>query len=360
MKNFYFTPGPSQLYFTVEEHLSNALKEGVPSISHRSKAYEKIHQSTVEAIRHLLGLPQDYHILFTSSATEIWERTIQNMVQAESFHLVNGSFSQRFLQIAENYQINAMSQVAEEGKSVEVQQLLIPETAELIAITQNETSTGASQPVSDIYEIREAFPDQLISLDVVSAAPYVNIDYSKVDTAYFSVQKCFGLPAGLGVWIVNDRCLAKAEQLLSRNKVIGSYHSLPSLMEKSLKNQTPETPNVLNIYLLGKVATDMAQKGIEQIRREIDYKAALLYQTFAQAELLSPFVENEKHQSKTTIVADAKISSSEFISKLSKKGLVIGSGYGKFKDKHIRIANFPTHSKEYMEMLSDELLKIQR
>ena len=27
-------------------------------------------------------------------------------------------------------------------------------------------------------------------------------DLSQIDTAYFSVQKCFGLPAGMGIWIV--------------------------------------------------------------------------------------------------------------------------------------------------------------
>ncbi|GAA0894065.1 alanine--glyoxylate aminotransferase family protein [Fulvivirga kasyanovii] len=358
MRKFYFTPGPSQLYYTVEEHMKNALKENVPSISHRSKDYEKIHQHAVEAIRSLLGIPDDYHIFFTSSATEIWERIIQNTVEAESFHLINGAFSRRFFEIAENYKINAMSRVVEEGKVVEAEALLIPETAELIAITQNETSTGASQPVQDIAKIRKAFPDQLIALDVVSSAPYADIDYSMVDTAYFSVQKCFGLPAGLGVWIVNNRCFQKAQKLMDKDRIIGSYHSLPSLLEKAVKNQTPETPNVLGVYLLGKVATDMADKGIDQIRRETDYKAAVLYQAFDQSEILRPFVDNEAHRSKTTLVADASVSSKEIISKLSEKAFVIGSGYGKFKDKHIRIANFPTHSKEHIEILADKLLKI--
>ncbi|UII30932.1 aminotransferase class V-fold PLP-dependent enzyme [Fulvivirga ulvae] len=359
MRKFYFTPGPSQLYYTVEEHMKNALKENVLSISHRSKDYEKIHQQTIEAIRSLLVLPNDYHIFFTSSATEIWERIIQNTVEAESFHLINGAFSRRFLEIAENYQINAMSQVAEEGKVVEAEELLIPETAELIAVTQNETSTGASQPIDDIKKIRKAFPDQLIALDVVSSAPYANVDYSMVDTAYFSVQKCFGLPAGLGVWIVNNRCFQKAQSLMNKNRTIGSYHSLPSLLEKGIKNQTPETPNVLGVYLLGKVATDMANKGIDQIRRETEYKAAVLYQAFEQSEILQPFVTSEVHRSKTTLVANTAIPSKEIISKLSEKSFVIGNGYGKFKDKHIRIANFPTHSKEHIEILADELLKIK-
>lgn len=359
MRKFYFTPGPSQLYFTVEEHIKTALKENVPSLSHRGKAYEKIHAATVDAVRQLLQLPADYHVFFTSSANEVWERIIQNLVRSESFHFVNGAFSKRFHEIALNYNINALSNEVEEGLVVEVETVLIPETAELVAITQNETSTGAAQPVQDIYSIRKAFPDQLIAVDVVSSTPYINIDYSQVDTAFFSVQKCFGLPAGLGVWVVNNRCFEKAEKLLNEDLVIGSYHSLPSLMEKAVKNQTPETPNVLGIYLLGKVAEDMLKKGIDHIRRETDYKAAVLYQAFEQSPVLSAFVPNQKHQSKTTLVAKSDISSAGIISKLSEKGLVIGGGYGKYKDQHIRIANFPTHSKEQVEMLADELIKIE-
>ena len=35
--------------------------------------------------------------------------------------------------------------------------------------------------------------------------------------------------------------------------------------------------------------------------------------------------------------------------------MMIGGGYGPFKGKHIRIANFPTHSKEQIEMLVDTI-----
>ena len=58
------------------------------------------------------------------------------------------------------------------------------------------------------------------------------------------------------------------------------------------------------------------------------------------------------------IVAETKQFSRGIIDKLSKKGLIVGSGYGKSSDAHIRIANFPTHSKEQMELLADELLQL--
>ncbi|TRX60707.1 alanine--glyoxylate aminotransferase family protein [Fulvivirga sp. M361] len=358
MNQFYFTPGPSQLYFTAEEHIKSALKENVPAISHRGKQFQSIFQDTTQAIRDLFSLSERYHVFFTSSATEIWERSIQNLVEFESCHFVNGAFSKRYASIAENLGRKTTVIQAREGEVVNIESLLIPESCELIAMTMNETSTGASHAIDDIRKVREGFPNQLLSLDVVSCAPCLDIDYSLVDLAYLSVQKCFGLPAGLGVWIVNDRCLNKSEALLNKGLSIGSYHALPELLIKAQKNQTPETPNVLGIYLLGKVAQDMLKKGVDMIRRETNYKAAALYNTFENSEILNPFVKYKVNRSKTTVVAETSIPNQVIIDKMSEKGLILGSGYGKFKDQHIRIANFPTHSKEQIEYLSDELMKI--
>ncbi len=359
MRQFYFTPGPSQLYFTVEEHIKSALKENIPSISHRSDSFKDIFRSTSLALRQLLNLPQNYHILFTASATEVWERCIQNMVQFESCHFVNGAFSKRFASISAHLGRKATSIEAPHGEVVDIKSVLIPESCEMIAMTQNETSTGAAHTLDDVNKIRKGFPDQILALDVVSCAPYVNIDYSMVDTAYFSVQKCFGLPAGLGVWIVNDRCINKSEGLLNAGLSVGSYHSLPELILKAEKHQTPETPNVLGIYLLGKVAEDMLNKGLEMIRRETDYKAAVLYNAIEQNPILQPFVKKSVNRSKTTLVAATTIDSNHIIEKLGEKSMIIGSGYGNYKKEHIRIANFPTHPKEHVEFIADELIKIR-
>lgn len=355
MKKFYFTPGPSQLYFTVESHLKQALKDHVPSISHRSESFKAIYKHATDGLRQLLGLSDEHHILFTSSATEIWERIALNLISNESFHLINGAFSNKFKNTVDQLGKNTHHASAPEGSVVDINKLLVPESAELISITQNETSTGAAQPLDDIFSLRKAFPNQLIAVDMVSAAPTVALDYNQIDTAYFSVQKCFGLPAGLGVWIINQRCIDKCEALLNQGEIVGSYHSLPIMLEQSLKYQTPETPNVLNIYLLGKVVEDMLTKGLSQIQREIDYKAAVLYQAFEQASFLKPFVENPKYRSKTTPVAVTDIPSSEITKSFNKKGLVLGSGYGLNKEQHLRIANFPTHSKEHIEMVADML-----
>lgn len=358
-RNIFFTPGPSALYFTVEDHIKQALREQIPSVSHRSKAFEAIFARTVENLKALLNVPGDYHVVFMGSATEVWERIIQNCVNYESFHLVNGAFSNRFFEISRLLGKNAQKLESKPGSCPDINHLLVSDTYELIAITQNETSTGAAFPVEEIYKIRKSFPEQLIAVDIVSSVPSVALDFRQVDTAYFSVQKCFGLPAGLGVWIVGPKCLEKAESIANKGETIGSYHSLPSLVSYARKNQTPETPNVLGIYLLGKVVEDMLRTGVGQIRRDTNYKAAVLYNMLHQSTSFSSFVKDDKYKSKTVVVAETKTPSKEISDHLANKRMLVGSGYSKFKYSHIRIANFPAHSKEQIEMLADELAKWQ-
>jgi len=349
-----FTPGPSQLYFTVPDHVRQAFNDGIPALSHRSKQFDKLFAETTGNLRELLNIPADFHIFFTGSATEIWERIFQNLVAESSFHLENGSFSKRFYEtgILLGKKPTKIEAPAGDGFGADV---AVPANAELIAITHNETSTGASIPMETIHAMKKNHPNTLLAVDAASSLPYPNFDYHTVDTVFFSVQKGFGLPAGLGVWIVNDRCIAKAESLMARNISIGSYHSLPSLVSHAKKNQTPETPNVLGIYLLGKVTADFLRRGIDTIRRETDYKAAILYKTLEDHPALAPFVNEKAFRSKTVVVANCGAETEKLSAFLSTKGLHAGGGDGAAKKTQLRFANFPAHSKEQFELLADSI-----
>jgi phosphoserine aminotransferase len=351
-----FTPGPSQLYFTVEDHARRAFRDGIPSLSHRTKEFESISNDATGGLRELLSVPGDYHILFCASATEIWERVIQNLVEENSFHLVNGAFSNKFYETATQLRKQAGKYEVMQGEGFP--EINIPST-ELIALTQNETSTGVSMPVNYLNSFRIKNPEALIVVDAVSSLPYPKFDYNNIDSVFFSVQKGFGLPAGLGVWMVNDRCIAKAENLLSKNIPIGSYHSLPTLVSMARKNQTPETPNVLGIYLLGKVVQDMLRRGIPIIRKETEYKSAILYQALSNHPHLKPLVHDDLWRSKTVLVASGGGQTEKITSFLQSRGMQAGDGYGSAKPYQLRFANFPAHSKEQYELLVDTLADYQ-
>jgi phosphoserine aminotransferase len=190
-------------------------------------------------------------------------------------------------------------------------------------------------------------------VDAVSALPYQDIDYSLIDSCYFSVQKGFGLPAGLGVWMVNDRCIAKADTLKTKGMNIGSYHSIPNYLTNARKNQTPETPNVLGIYLLSKVLEDFLRRGIDIIRKETEYKAAILNQTLENHSIIKPGVSEKKWRSRTSITANTGALTEKLMHHLVNHSLVPGAGYGIFKKTQLRFGNFPAHSKEVYEKLVD-------
>lgn len=352
-----FTPGPSQIYFSVESHVKQAFREGVPSLSHRSKQFESISLQATRGIKELLNIPDGFHVFFTGSATEVWERSIQNLVENNSYHFVNGAFSKRYFEIAQQLQKKVTKKEVAPGQGFI--DFDIASDTEMIALTHNETSTGVSSSLSFIHSFRDKFPEALIVVDAVSSMPYPALDFTKIDSVFFSVQKGFGLPAGLGVWIVNERCIAKAELLLSKGVNIGTYHNIPTLYANAKKNQTPETPNVLAIYLLAKVVEDFLVRGIYSIRKETEYKAALLYNALAAHPFLQPFVTQQNNQSQTVIVAECGVHVEKITKALNDQGMSPGDGYGEFKKTQLRFANFPTHSKEQFELLVDTLSAIR-
>src|SRR5258706_6909789 len=120
-------------------HIKNALKEGVPSFSHRSQQFQEIFRSAVEGIKTLLAIPKEYHIVFVASGTEAMERIVENTVKQKSFHFVNGSFSQRWLQTAKELGKNAQKEEVDFGKGFDKIQP-IPKDIELLWFTHIATS----------------------------------------------------------------------------------------------------------------------------------------------------------------------------------------------------------------------------
>ncbi len=346
----YFTPGPAQLYPTFEKHLQTFVSLQLGSISHRSQQYRELHKFTVDQLRILLNVPDSHQILFLGSASEAWERIIFSCVALESFHLVNGSFSKKFADYS--HALNKYAHKFEKpmGAGFKASEIEVPEYAELIAVTQNETSSGVQMPVTEIHKLKAKHPNKLMAVDIVSSAPYPELDYSLIENSFFSVQKAFGLPAGLGVWIVSEKCLEKAKQI-KEQYAIGAHNDLITLWKNGLNHETPSTPNVMGIYLLGKIAEDMNKIGVSQIRKDTEQKAQKLYDFIEKNDLFSPFVKEKLFQSQTVVVAETKSPSADIIKKVKESGMVVGGGYGEYKSSQIRIANFPATSMEEIDKL---------
>lgn len=339
----FFTVGPNQLYPTVIEHIQTAIEQNICSVSHRGQVFKNLFAETKHNLQKLLNIPDDYHVFFVGSATEAMEIAIRDCVGQTSYHFVNGAFSEKLYLTAKDLNKKSEKIEVETGQDFAWNNLNIPATTEMFCFTHSETSAGTYLPLPEVYALQQKFPNKLFAIDIVSSVPVVNLDYKKFDLVFFSVQKGFGLPAGLGVMIVNDRCIEKAKILQANGFDIGGFHNLLSLVEKEQENQTPETPNVLNIFLLNKVLEDMNKIGIEKIRKKVFLQAEKIYDFFDSHPQYRPAVENKKLRSQTIIVIETGKETKNILTKLAADGLVVSSGYGKFKDSQIRIANFPAH-----------------
>lgn len=357
MPPIYFTVGPSQTHKNFCKHVQNALKNCIPSISHRSETFHSIYKDVDTRLKELWSIPSDYKILFFSSATEIWDRLTQNCLEGESLHFVTGAFGKKHANTNLAYQKKAKI-ICKEF----IDKKLVSETLgsrrkpyEYIAFTHNESSVGVKTPESVIHFAKKISPTSLVLVDAVSSAPIPVFDFKLLDGVYFSVQKCFGLPAGLGVLIASPTLIEKSIKVKKKTGVNGYHKSFDTMLKAYEKWETVETPNVLHIYLLSLVLKDFQKIGIENIRMTIKENAKKIYEFFDKSDYLKPFVSKKAYRSETVIVIQGEMDRIKKIKNLLKNsGFVVGSGYGEHKVDQIRIACFPAQLPHISKLLSSK------
>lgn len=349
--DFTLNPGPSQLSEESKADLARAVGLHIPEISHRSAQFTQISQDLVSEMRSFFAIPDGYSILYTSSATEAMQIAVESLVERSSFHFVNGAFSELFQKVARSVGRQAHDNRVEWGQSNDYVTTHIPADAELITITYNETSTGVTCADADVRAVREAQPDTLLAVDITSIAGLRPLHIADADLWLFSVQKCFGLPAGLGLMIVSDRAVRRAEELAKRG-IASGYFNMNAMAAKMRESaQTVATPNVLNIWLLGEQLKRWnADGGVAKRERQAQEKFALLDSAIAQSSVFTHFVPVPQCRSLSVCcLAGDPQSIAALHERCAKNGIVLGKGYGKLKESTFRIANFPAISDGQME-----------
>ena len=259
---FYFTVGPTQEYPRFREFLADALAKDIHSISHRSPQFVDLFHSTTDSVRSLLRVSADRQVFFAGSATEWMERCVQNMSTERTLHFVSGTFAKRFYDFALAQGRDARKVDQKPDGSFDIADIPAEFVPEMIALTHNETSNGTQLSEDLFVQVRAAYPDALIALDIVSSAPVHPDAFTSADVLFFSVQKGFGMPAGLGVALVSPRAIARSAELAAQKNYTGAFHSFAKLSEYALKGNTVETPNVLAIHILDAIARDLSAGGI--------------------------------------------------------------------------------------------------
>lgn len=340
-----FYPGPSRVHDDIPRWTAEAARKGILSMNHRSPEFMKLVEETVSLLRKKLRVPKSYTVFFVSSATECWEIIAQSLIREGSTHVYNGAFGEKWFSYTKRLRPATQGIVFDMQEALP-KELLTHTLPELICITQNETSNGTAVAPAIISALQKKYHEALIAVDATSSMAGIDLDFSKADIWFASVQKCFGLPAGLALLICSPRSLEHARQLNERLH----YNSLTFMAEMMSRWQTTHTPNVLGIYLLNKALA--AMKSIRDIDKETTLRARAWFAFLKAHTSLQPLIRKSTVRSKTVITLEGDPA---FIQKLKhlalKRGLLLGDGYGEYKQNTIRIANFPAITNQEIDRL---------
>lgn len=217
-------------------------------------------------------------------------------------------------------------------------------------LTQNETSNGTQVSNLVIQFIKDRYPNHLIAIDATSSMAGISLDFKAADIWFASVQKCFGLPAGLGLMMCSPAAMQRVKMIAEKKY----YNSMAFMAEMMEKWQTPFTPNVLNIYLLMRVLDK--SKPIDEVHAKIEERYHHWIDFLKDKQTLQHFIPNEEARSFTVIPIMAKEALITAIkSRAKKKDILLGEGYGELKSSTFRIANFPAIKKNEIKKLKELL-----
>ncbi|MDJ1486064.1 aminotransferase class V-fold PLP-dependent enzyme [Cytophagaceae bacterium YF14B1] len=346
-----FYPGPSKVYPQVRQYMLDAYDSGILSANHRSSAFMQICEKTLGLLQAKLNIPETYSVVFVSSATESWEIIAQSFTQKSSHHYYNGAFGQKWYEYAHKIVPQTTSQAFDSNQIPLLTN--VPDDCDVISLTQNETSNGTQLPAAFIESVKTTYPDKLIAVDATSSLGGVALRIEQADIWFASVQKCLGLPAGMGLLIVSPKALEHARKISDKR----FYNSFLFMYDNIQKYQTHYTPNVFNIYLLMRVLESV--EPLDSIADKIRQQAANWYTFFDNHPVLKPLIQNPQVRSDTVITIGATEDKITFIKQAAQKeGIVLGNGYGDWKSSTFRIANFPAITQQEISQLQTLLKDI--
>jgi phosphoserine aminotransferase len=345
-----FYPGPSRVHDKVPKYVKDAHRKGILSMNHRSEEFVAMSKRTVELLKQKLNIPNHYSIYFTSSATECWEIIAQSLIKKESIHIFNGAFGEKWFDYTKRLSPLAQPLLFKHEDQLVAGELIF-KSGDLICITQNETSNGTQISDEIIGQIKKQNPDHLIAVDVTSSLAGIALNFKTADVWFASVQKCFGLPAGLGIMICSPKAIERMKLVNDKKH----YNSLSFMHEMMDKWQTTYTPNVLGIYLL--MRTLKKRDAIDRIDKKIKKRHHEWLKVIEACKSLKLFVKNEVVQSYTVLTVAGTNEMIEKTKSVAKKnGFLLGEGYGPYKQNTFRIANFPALKKKEIRSLMTFLL----
>ena len=271
---YNFNPGPATLPIEVlreaqAEFLSfDNTGMSIVEISHRSAPYEKVHNRAKADILALMGLGDDYDVLFIQGGASLQFAMIPlNFATKDKrgSYVLSGTFSSNAYKEA---QILGVGEVAASTKEENFRrvprqdELKINPNAAYLHVCYNNTIYG-----TEFHYVPET-GDVPLFADMSSDMLSRPVDFKKFSLIYAGVQKNLG-PAGVVIVVAR------------KSFIEHSVETLPTMLRYDTfykKNSLYNTPPAFSIYMVGKVAAWIKScGGLAEMARRNSIKAKLLY-----------------------------------------------------------------------------------
>lgn len=279
---FNFSSGPAMLPVTVlrqvEQELCNwhGLGTSVMEISHRSKEFIEVAQTSEQDLRELLAIPDNYKVLFChGGARAQFSAVPMNLLgnAAAADYIDGGYWSHSAIKEAQKYCDTWVMNVATEtgGRRAikPMRDWSLSANSAYVHYCPNETIEGLA-----IDELPN-FGKLVVVADFSSTILSRPLDVSRFGIIYAGAQKNVG-PAGLTLVIVREDLLGHA------------CKALPSMLDYQVlaeNNSMFNTPPTFAWYLSGLVFKWLkAQGGLIEMDKRNQAKADLLYRTLDESD----------------------------------------------------------------------------
>ena len=287
---YNFSAGPAVL---PEEVLKEAQEEmmdyrgcgmSVMEMSHRSKMFDDIINEAEQDFRELVGVPDNYKILFLQGGGSLQFAQIPMNLMKNRFadYIITGNWAKKAYQEAQIYgKANAVASSEDQNYTYipDCSDLPIDDDADYVYICENNTIYGTE------YKKLPNTKGKLLVADVSSNFLSRPIDVEKYGLFFGGVQKNVG-PAGMVITVIRD-------DLITDSCLPGT----PTMMKyktQADKNSLYNTPNCWCIYICGKVFKWLKKNGgLEAMNERNEKKAKLLYDYLDQSKLFKGTVRKE-------------------------------------------------------------------
>ncbi|MCD7806642.1 MAG: 3-phosphoserine/phosphohydroxythreonine transaminase [Lachnospiraceae bacterium] len=287
---YNFSAGPAVL---PEEVLREAAEEmlyyqgtgmSVMEMSHRSKAFDQIIKDAEADLRDLMGIPDNYKVLFLQGgASQQFAAIPMNLMKNRvADYIVTGQWAKKAYQEAQLYgKANKIASSEDQTFSYipDCSDLPVSEDADYVYICENNTIYGTK------YQKLPNTKGKPLVADVSSCFLSEPVDVSKYALIYGGVQKNIG-PAGVVIVIIREDLVT--DDVLPGTPTMLKYKTQAD--NGSLYN----TPPCYGIYICGKVFKWLkAQGGLEVMKERNEAKAKVLYDFLDQSEMFHGTVRKE-------------------------------------------------------------------